>query len=464
MDPFKKRLIILGGVLLITVGGIVAYRLITGSTSTDSTIVKTPPKAVKLTWWGDLPAVHAQPIISAYTATRPYVSIAYTQLDAATGEQQLIEAWARDAGPDIYALRNEELRHFASSGLVTPMPATTVSYTYTKKKSLGIKETLEIRKVERAAPSRETLQSSFVAGAFADLYQSGQILGFPLQFDSVAMFYNQQLLDRAGILTPMQNWDSFVQLIPKLTLEDDKGDLVRAGVALGRSTNVPRTPEIFTALFRSYGIELTDPTNTQVTFANDKNAPGALALLTSFATPTKKTYTWNETFPAALDALAQGKVAIAFGTAADYADVTSRTTGADIRVVAFPQGFQKSYVADYKVQTVAKKVKDANVAWDFLRFAADPAQARTLSAASGRTPAIRTLVDEIIASETDVAGAKVFAQQAATASGWFFGTDPDQARKALNELVDDVASAKATASEAFVRAAQLFTLALGSKK
>ena len=126
MDPFKKRLIILGGVLILTVAGIIAYRLLTGGGGTaDSTIVKTPPKAVKLAWWGDLPTAQAQPIISAYTATRPYVTITYTQLDAATGEQQLIEAWARDAGPDIYALRNEELRHFASSGLVTPMPATT---------------------------------------------------------------------------------------------------------------------------------------------------------------------------------------------------------------------------------------------------------------------------------------------------------------------------------------------------
>ena len=343
------------------------------------------------------------------------------------------------------------------------MPEKTVGYTYTKKKSLGIKEEIEIRKSERLAPSSETLQNTFVAGAFKDLYQDGQILGFPLQFDSLAMLYNQQLLDEAGILTPMANWDSFVQVIPKLTLVDDKGELVRAGVALGRSANVPRTPEIFTALFRSYGIELTDATNSQVTFTTNKNATSALALLTSFATPTKKTYTWNDTFPDSLDALAQGKVAIAFGTAADYADVTSRTTGADIRVAAFPQGFQKSFVADYKVQTVAKKAKDANVAWDFLRFAADPAQAKALATASGRTPAIRTLVDELLAGESNTAGVKIFAQQAATALGWFPGIDPEQGRKALNGLVDDVATAKSTVAEALERAGLLFTLALGQK-
>lgn len=461
MDPFKKRLIVLGGILVLSIVGIIVYRLVSGGGTTDGSIVKTPPKAVKLTWWGDLAPTDAEPLIAAYTAVHPYVSITYTQLDAKTGEQQLIEAWARNVGPDIYALRNEEIAHYASTGLITPMPATTVNYTYTKKKALGIKETLEIRKVERAAPSAETLRSTFVAGAFADMYQNGQILGFPLQFDSVAMFYNQQLLDEAGILTPMANWDSFVQLIPKLTLTDDAGELVRAGVSMGRSINVPRNAEIFTALFRSYNIELTDPGKTQVTFATDKNAANALALLTSFATPTKKTYTWNETFPSSLDALAQGKVAIAFGTAKDYADVTGRTTGADIRVATFPQGFQKRYVADYTVHTVAKKTADANVAWDFLRFAADPTQAKTLAASSGRTPAIRALIEEQLAAETETAGAKIFAQQAATAEGWFPGINPEQGRNALNALVDDVATSKATTVEALTRAAQLFTLSLG---
>ncbi len=464
MDPFKKRLIILGGGLIVTGIGIIVFRVVAGGGGgANGDIVKTPPKKAALTWWGDLPPAQAQPIIDGYMLAHPYVTITYTQLDAATGEQQLIEAWARDVGPDIYALRNEEVRHFASSGLITPMPASTVSYTYTTQKSLGIKGKVVIRKSERPAPSRETLQNTFVAGAFKDIYREGQVLGFPLQFDSVAMLYNQQLLDEAGILTPMATWDSFVLLSPKLTLLDDKGDVVRAGVALGRSANVPRTPEIFTALFRSYSIELTDPTGAVVTFTSDKNTVNAVGLLTSFASPTKKTYTWNETFPSALDALAQGKVAIAFGTAADYADVTSRTTGADIRVAAFPQGFQKSYTADYKVQTVAKKAKDVNVAWDFLRYAADPAQTKALSEASGRTPAIRSLVDEILSGESETAGTKVFAQQAATALGWFPGTDPTQGRKAINELVDSVASAKSTTSEALERALQMFTLALGRK-
>jgi len=464
MDPFKKRLIILGGIVVLTVVGIVIYRAATGGKTTDGSIVKTPPKAVALTWWGDLPPAQAQPIIDAYVVARPYVTITYTQLDAKTGEQQLIEAWARNVGPDIYALRNEELKHFASTGLIEPMPASTVSYTYTRSKSLGIKESIVIRKVEKPAPSQTTLQNTFVVGAFQDLYQGGQILGFPLQFDSVAMLYNQQLLDGAGILTPLQTWDDVVRLIPKLTLEDNQGELVRAGLALGRSANVPRTPEIFTALFRAYNIPLTDPTGTLATFGQDKNTGGVLAVLTSFAMPTKKTYTWNETFPSALDALAQGKVAIAFGTAADYADVTGRTTGADIRVAAFPQGFQKAYVADYKVQTVAKKTKDANVAWDFLRFAADPAQTEKLTVVSGQTPAVRSLVDAVISGEgQDTGGAKVFAQQAATATGWFMGADPTQARKALNDLVDEVTTQSSPTTEALDRATQRFQLSLGVK-
>lgn len=462
MDPFKKRMIALGGLLVVVIGGILVYRAVTGGSAPSGACGVPAPKRVSLTWWGALPAAAVQPVISAYVAGRPYVSIEYTQLDPKTGEQQLIEAWARNTGPDIYSLRNEQLKHFTSIGLVSPMPAETTSYTYTKKKVLGIKEQLEICKLTRAAPSAEVLNNTFVSGALADITRGGQVYGFPLQFDSVAMFYNQQLLDEAGILTPPKTWEDIRKIIPKLTLLDDKGNVIRAGAALGRGSNVPRMPEILRTILQQFQVPLTDTAGTQVLFSTAKGSQQVIEFAASFGNPTKTTYTWDGTLPSALDALAQGKVAIAFGTRADLLAVQQQTTGADIRAAAFPQAAERgtTYTADYWIETVATKVKDANIAWDFLRFAADTPQVQTLLQQTQGTPALRAMLAALQGSESTDTTAQVFTLQAATATGWFTGTDAAKAREALSELTDTVATQKSTTAEAIERAGQIFSLAL----
>ncbi len=466
MDPFKKRMIALGGLLVVVVIGILVYRVVTGGGTGTGECGVTAPKRVQLTWWGDLPESAAQSVINAYVASRPYVSIAYTQLDPKTSEQQLIEAWARGTGPDIYAVRNEQLRYYAATSLLSPMPEATTSYTTTTSKQLGIKEVTETCRVTRAAPSAELLQNTFVTGAFNDIYRNGQVLGFPLQFDSIVMFYNQQLLDEAGVLTAPKTWEDVRQVVPKLTLLDDKGAIVRAGAAIGRSANVPRMPEILAGLFLQYQVKLTDPAGTQALFPTEKATNQVVEFASSFGNSTKVTYTWDETFPSALDALAQGKVAIAFGTLADLTTVRSQTTGADIRVAAFPQGTVRgtSYIADYWVQTVAPRAVDPNVAWDFLRFSADTAQVQLVLQQTGGTPAIRTLVEaaRVGAEEGVTSTSQIFAQQAATAVGWFAGVDAAKARTALNGLVDDVATRASSTAEAIDRAASIFVLALRS--
>ncbi len=466
MDPFKKRMIALGGLLVVVVLGIITYRLVTGGGSSSGDCGVSSPKRVQITWWGDLPATAVQPVINAYTTSRPYVSVAYTQLDPKTSEQQLIDAWARGTGPDIYAVRNEKLRYFTSTGLVAAMPTSTTSYTSTTKKQLGIKEVTEVCRVTRPAPSAELLQNTFVTGAFNDIYRNAQVVGFPLQFDSVVMFYNQQLLDEAGVLTAPRTWEDVRQIVPKLTLLDDKGNVVRAGAALGRGANVPRMPEILAGLFLQYQVKLSDPAGTQVLFPAEKATSQVVEFAASFGNPTKVTYTWNDTFPSALDALAQGKVAIAFGTQADLATVRSQTTGADIRVTAFPQGTARgtSYIADYWVQTVAPRAVDQNVAWDFLRFAADSPQAQLIQQQTGGTPAIRSLVEAARSGseEGTTSTAQIFAQQAATAVGWFNGVDSEKGRTALADLVDDVATKASSTAEAIDRAGSVFSIALRS--
>lgn len=466
MDSFKKKMIIMGGILIVTVLAILIFNFIQKQRSggANSGCSNKPAKAVSLTWWGGLPADVVQPAIDAYRATRPYVTINYTQLDPKTSDSKLIEAWARGTGPDIYSVRNDTLRYYMASGLVNPMPAKTTSYTYTKKKVLGIKEELSVCKQVKNAPTYSVLQKTYVAGAVEDMYRNSQVLAFPLEFDSVAMFYNQKILDDAGILTPPETWTDFVEkVIPKITLANDKGKIVRAGAAIGRGVNVIRNPEILAGILREYNIELTNPAGTEVTFDGGKNIEAVLGLASSFGNPMKRTYTWDETFPESFDALIQGKVAIAFGTQEDYSQLALQATGTDIRVAPFPQAAAggTNFVSSYWLETVAPRAVDPNTAWDFLRFAADTPQAKKMADSGKITPAVRSLVETMQGTdEATLTTSQIFASQTSTARGWYFGLNATRGREALNTLIDSLATQKETTAEAISRAANLFRLSL----
>ncbi|MFA6042904.1 MAG: hypothetical protein WCV85_04795 [Patescibacteria group bacterium] len=462
MDDFKKRMVLLGGLLGLVIVLIIGYQIFQRSRTGAVDCSSSPVKRVELSWWGHLGEDQAQAFINAYTSRRPYVTITYRKLSETDSDQQLIEAWARGTGPDIYSVKNEQLRYFTASGLVTPMPATTTSYTYTVKKVWGIKEELSVCKQTKPLPTLESLKSTFVAGAVEDMAKNGQIVGYPLNFDSVAMFYNQKMLDDAGILTPPRTWVDFAEkVVPKLTLEDASGNLTRSGAAMGRGTNVLRNPEIVAGLLQQYNVPLTDATGTQVAFGSGTNAQAVLTLAASFGMPTKRNYSWNATFPESLEALAQGKAAVAFGTREDYQKVVNQTTGTDIRVAPFPQAAANgtTYVANYWLETVARAAKDPNVAWDFLRTIADPTQAKIITDTD--TPAARTLVQTARGTEEEnLSIAQVFARQAATAKPWYTGVNATKGREALNTLIDTIGDQKEPIAQAIERAQALFQISL----
>ena len=58
-----------------------------------------------LTYWGvwDSPG-QLQALISAYEASHPTVQVDYKQLRYEEYERKLLEAWADDRGPDIFAI------------------------------------------------------------------------------------------------------------------------------------------------------------------------------------------------------------------------------------------------------------------------------------------------------------------------------------------------------------------------
>ncbi len=107
-----------------------------------------------------------------------------------------------------------------------------------------------------------------------------RVFGLPLGVDTLAVFYNRDLLNAAGIATPPATWTQFQEAVVKLTRVSAGDVIAQSGAALGTSRNVERAFDILSLLMLQNGTEMTDVRG----FANfamesaDRTIPGAKAV------------------------------------------------------------------------------------------------------------------------------------------------------------------------------------------
>ncbi|MFA5051539.1 MAG: hypothetical protein WC544_00570 [Patescibacteria group bacterium] len=426
-------LIILGSIALI-IGGVIF--IIFGPKGTP------PPKSVSLTVWGvwdetsDLSA-----IFSAYRKAHPYVKLKYVKKRPEEYADALLNGWATDTGPDIYAIPNTGLNKYRAD-FITPLPKSTTVYTYTTKKTL-FKTDTSITATPTTSLTSADIKRNYIDTVYNDIIFDGKIYGLPLSVNTLVMYYNRDLLNQAHIIDPPRTWAEFATVIPRLTVLDDQNNIVRAGAALGTYENIPNAIDIVTVLMLQNGTQMTS--GEKVSFnqpsVNDTAyIPGAQALrfYTDFTSPNKTTYTWNAAMPNALDYFAEGKLALFFGYKSQEADIKSKNRGIDYAYAPLPQVDLENEVnfASYNVFTVSKKTKNSAVAWNFLQFAADKKMAAIYTKATSQTSVLRSILSDQL-KEQDLS---ILAQQALTATSWYHGRDPVSAAQAFADMIETVAA------------------------
>ncbi|MFA6322213.1 MAG: extracellular solute-binding protein [Candidatus Buchananbacteria bacterium] len=398
---------------------------------------------VELTWWGvsDEPG-NFDEMIADYRALHPHVSIAYRQIRWAEFETELLDALAEDRGPDIFTIKNTWLTKYLSK--IEPMPATTkIAYQYIKT-SLNIKEETVTEIRENPSITAAQLKNAFLDVVYNDVVRDNKIYGLPTWVDTLVMFYNRDLLNNAGIPLPPTTWLAMQQNVKALTYQDKNGNLIQSGTALGTASNIDYAADILSLLMMQNGAEMTN--GNQVTFGSiptnidikDYN-PGleALRFYTDFANNEREVYTWNGTFPNSLDSFAQGRVAIIFGYNDDIAYLESKRGGKlNYGIAAMPQieGRPTTNYANYWINTVSKKSKNINEAWDFLQFIAKSAEAKKYLAKTNRPTALRSLVDEQKKNDQ----LQVFADQLLTAKSWYQGKNATAMEQSFKTMIDSV--------------------------
>ncbi|MFA5750615.1 MAG: extracellular solute-binding protein, partial [Candidatus Shapirobacteria bacterium] len=348
------------------------------------------PEAVKLsekktiTVWGVVDDYDAyNKIFTDFKKSYPYVTIDFKKFRNEEYEDKLLNAMAEDKGPDVYMIHNTWVGKYLSKML--PEPPTVKIAEQVVTGSAQKQVTLQV--AEKKLLSSNTLKTDFADAVAYDAIRNvnvstdpkkidmqDRVVGIPMSLDTLALYYNKDLLNAAGIPIAPQGWDDFQKDIKKLTVLDDKGDITQAGAGFGTGANVDRASDMITLLMLQNRTVMAGDDgypkfqNMPLDLAGEQKelpAVQALRFYTDFADPAKDVYTWNLKMPNSLDAFSNGTSAFYVGYSYNGALIRSRAPKMNLGISEVPQinpGL-KMNVANYWLWTVSKRSKSPELAW-----------------------------------------------------------------------------------------------------
>ncbi len=390
-------------------------------------------------------------IIANYKQLHPNVNINYRKLRYDEYEKELLDALAEDRGPDIFSIHNTWIKRYENK--IVPMP-TSITMAYPVTKGTIKKEVVTELRTTKSITLKE-IKNNFVDVVYDDVVVETMdekekklkeyVYGLPLSVDTLAMFYNKDLLNNAGIAEPSVFWNKdFQQNVKKLTKQNTSGEIIQAGVALGGNDNIERASDILSVLMMQNGSEMMQDGKTVAfnivpqNFQGQNYNPGleALRFYTDFGNPAKEVYTWNSNMRNSMELFAEGRLAIIFGYSYHLPTIRAQAPKLNLGIAKLPQieGNSQSNFANYWVETVSAKSKNSNEAWDFIQFATKAEQAKSYLDKTKKPTALRALVNEQIDNQ-DIG---IFAEQVLTAKSWYKGYDSNAMEKIMGEMIDSV--------------------------
>jgi multiple sugar transport system substrate-binding protein len=273
--------------------------------------------------------------ISEFQKRNPRVrEINYKKLTVDSYEQDLLDVLATGNGPDIFLIHNTWLGKHKDKMASVPMDNLTGGKT----------EILNTRQVGE----------QFTDVVSRDFTADGKIYALPLSVDSLALYFNRDLLNQAGISEPPKTWIDFDEAVKKMTKSDSFGNIVLSGAAMGTSSDasagtgkINRATDILTLLMLQSGAEMTDKKTGQTSFADYKGAstienkvsPGenALAYFTKFSNPYNSVYSWNSLQHNSTDSFIEGKTAMTINYSWLIPKIGSRAPKLNFGVSKVPQ-------------------------------------------------------------------------------------------------------------------------------
>jgi len=376
-----------------------------------------------------------QTIFNDFKKENSGVSFNYIQMNPETYEKALLEALASGKSPDIIMFHSSWLAKHGNK--VSPLPQTMMSL--------------------------RDFQDTFIDVAATDFITKNQIYALPIWTDALAMIYNKDLFNTAGIATPPKNWDEFIKVIQKLSKKDKFGNLTKSGAAIGAANNVNNSADLLSLLMLQSGAKMISDDGKAAVF-NDQilvngliYSPGesALRFYTDFSSPKSDAYSWNEKFPNSFDAFASGQTAIIFDYALNVNQLKQKSPNLRFGVAGVPQlkGASKTVnYGDFWGYSVPLASKNSLTAWKFLVFLTTRDINKYFSEKVLRPAARR----DVLAEEITSPDLGVFAETVLSATNWY-RVDPEATNDIFKSMINSVVLSGAKPSEAISDAAARVT-------
>lgn len=386
----------------------------------------TTQEEIQLTVWGVDPSNSFDQTIAAYLQARPNVKVGYVEVSADTYEETLFSALAAGQGPDVFMIGNRSLPKFKN--ILTPVP--------------------------QIQFDRRQIRDLFPQVVEHDFTDTEGIYALPLYVDTLALFYNKDLFDQAGIISPPPTWNDFQNMVPLLRSLNPSRQIVRAGAAIGGSErNVEAGVDLLHLLMLQNGTKMTS--GNQASFhETGVGNPGlqAFNFYLQFANAASPFYTWNDSQPYSVDSFAGGGTAMMLNYASAIATVKEKSPFLNFGVAPAPQPLGASVSISYPRYhgfAVSKQTKAPGWAWDFVIFAATNLDAaRAYFTATKHPPALRPLIGEYV-NDPDWG---IFARQALTARSWY-EVDPQKVTSIFNNSIVTVLTGQLDSARALRQAA-----------
>lgn len=401
MNLSQKQIAILGGIGLLA---LVIFVLVLSNPRTSGS------KNVTLKIWGTFDNEVINQFKKQYKSIRPNVELDYSVFPEDGYEEKVTSALAAGEGPDVFMIPSKSL--YRNKNKLYPAPA--------------------------AQFSLKQLREQFPTVVEQDFADQGVIYALPLYVDTLALFYNRGLLDKASLVRPPQTWEELRSFVPYLRILDEGGHIVQAAAAIGGSEkNVPHAADILLNMilqnsFSSGGNKGNPEAYYVFTSEGGLRAMNSYIQFTNSAAPE---YTWNDSQPNAYESFGAGKTAIVFGYRKDALELKRKHPFLDMGIALMPQ-FDANPVtySNYWGLAVSRQSKSPEWGWDFIiNFTTNLQIASMYTETSGLPPALRSLIGKYL----NHAELGTFAKQALTARS-LYRSDDKKVDEYLNEAISGV--------------------------
>ncbi len=314
----------------------------TGTNTTGSDSENTSPAAqvTTITYWGlweDSQIL--KEVIADFEKKNPSIKIDYRKQSHRDYRERLQQAILSGNGPDIFRYHVDWVPMLSTD--LSTMPS-------------SIMTAAEYKQI-------------FYPTAYNNLQVGGQIVGIPLMYDGLGLFYNKEMLKTANIEVP-NTWAELRTAANKLTVpanvsERQNGNITRAGLAIGNAGNVDHFSDILALLIIQNG------GNPAV--ADSQYVKDALTFYTNFI---KQDKVWSDRLANSTTAFARGDVAMIFAPSWRAHDIKNLNPNLDFAVARVPQldSEKPAAWATFWAEGVSSKSKNKDAAWSFLKYLSTP--------------------------------------------------------------------------------------------